>query len=263
MATTILFTLMMDACSRERAASDYSAQACTVVVSQSLAASFSGVAAQALGYGIFFGVSAVIGFVGVTLTALILQKDKVRKLITPLCLILISSNAFAQTAPSSAAEPESFIGGIDTSTFDKSEQIGVHGGPLMIEGFVGLTEFINAYGFRASVPTNKGTFEVDTIFGRGSGETYNSFSGDFNLPVKNPYILTHALLGVHADEFTPSYPHNAAAKFSGGWHFGGGFSIPFSQTVQMRTDLKYRFGPAVSVYLGIGIMVALPGGGTN
>jgi MFS transporter, PAT family, beta-lactamase induction signal transducer AmpG len=54
LATTTLFTLMMDACTKERAASDYTAQACTVVVSQGLASAIGGFSAEHLGYSIHF-----------------------------------------------------------------------------------------------------------------------------------------------------------------------------------------------------------------
>ncbi len=81
LATTNLFTMMMDACSKERAASDYTAQACVVVISQTLAGVFSGVAAQAWGYPAFFAVCGTIGAVSLALTGFILTLPPTRRLV--------------------------------------------------------------------------------------------------------------------------------------------------------------------------------------
>lgn len=83
LATTVLFTVMMDACSRDRSASDYTIQACTVVVSQMAAGVFSGYAAEALGYSTFFIFCAVIGACTLTLTAFVLRHSSVQELIRP------------------------------------------------------------------------------------------------------------------------------------------------------------------------------------
>lgn len=81
LATTVLFTIMMDACSRDRAASDYTAQACAVVVSQTAAGALGGMAAQAWGYPVFFAVCGAIGAVSLALTAYVIQRPDTRELI--------------------------------------------------------------------------------------------------------------------------------------------------------------------------------------
>jgi predicted MFS family arabinose efflux permease len=60
MATSALFTAMMDVCRKTHAASDYTVQACVVVVVTGLGASLSGFLAQHLGYANHFGVCASI-----------------------------------------------------------------------------------------------------------------------------------------------------------------------------------------------------------
>lgn len=62
MATAALFTVMMDACRPEAAATDYTLQACAVVLASGLAAALSGVLAEALGYAGLFGLSAALAF---------------------------------------------------------------------------------------------------------------------------------------------------------------------------------------------------------
>lgn len=81
LATTVLFTMMMDACTKDRAASDYTAQACAVVVSQTLAGALGGMAAQAWGYPFFFTACGAIGAASLLLTAFVVRRPATRALI--------------------------------------------------------------------------------------------------------------------------------------------------------------------------------------
>jgi predicted MFS family arabinose efflux permease len=83
LATTVLFTMMMDACTRDRAASDYTAQACAVVVSQTAAGALGGMAAQAWGYPTFFATCGAIGAASLALTAYVIRRPDTRALIAP------------------------------------------------------------------------------------------------------------------------------------------------------------------------------------
>ena len=65
MATTALFTAMMDSCRSDHAGTDYTIQASAVVISGSAGALLSGVSAGAIGYGPHFLVSAGLSSVGV------------------------------------------------------------------------------------------------------------------------------------------------------------------------------------------------------
>jgi RhtX/FptX family siderophore transporter len=70
MATATLFTLMMEACRPEHAASDYTVQASIVVWASLLSAAVSGFSAQALGYAAHFALSAALCAVAVVYAAL-------------------------------------------------------------------------------------------------------------------------------------------------------------------------------------------------
>jgi len=60
MATCALFTVMMDTCRREAAATDYTVQACVVVIATGAASAASGFLAQALGYGGHFSLAFLL-----------------------------------------------------------------------------------------------------------------------------------------------------------------------------------------------------------
>ncbi len=61
MATAALFTLMMDVCRPASEGTDYTVQACFVVVSSGAASAISGYVAQGLGYTLHFVLSGVLG----------------------------------------------------------------------------------------------------------------------------------------------------------------------------------------------------------
>jgi PAT family beta-lactamase induction signal transducer AmpG len=60
MATAALFTCMMDWCSEESSATDYTVQASTVVIATGVASALAGFSAQAIGYFGHFVVSAIL-----------------------------------------------------------------------------------------------------------------------------------------------------------------------------------------------------------
>ncbi len=64
MATTALFTLMMDQCRPHRAAVDYTTQACVVVITTLGAATLSGVSAACLGYLGHFALTTLLSLLG-------------------------------------------------------------------------------------------------------------------------------------------------------------------------------------------------------
>jgi RhtX/FptX family siderophore transporter len=70
MATVALFTLMMDACRERYGATDYTVQACVVVIATGAAAIASGFVAQNLGYARHFGLGALVSAAGVALAAI-------------------------------------------------------------------------------------------------------------------------------------------------------------------------------------------------
>jgi RhtX/FptX family siderophore transporter len=69
MATVALFTLMMDACREHAAATDYTVQACVVVIATGAAAVGSGFVAQNVGYARHFGLGALLSAAGVAFAA--------------------------------------------------------------------------------------------------------------------------------------------------------------------------------------------------
>ena len=62
--TAALFTAMMDRCDPDSGGTDYTVQACAVVVSTGTAAALSGLVAESLGYAAHFGLGGVLSLLG-------------------------------------------------------------------------------------------------------------------------------------------------------------------------------------------------------
>lgn len=82
LSTAVLFTLMMDACSSERAASDYTFQSCIVVAATGGASALSGFSAANFGYGVHFSISALLAAFAFLLTAWGMRLDSIDRLLS-------------------------------------------------------------------------------------------------------------------------------------------------------------------------------------
>lgn len=67
-AMVALFTIMMDVCRRGHEATDYTLQACAVVLTGGLASALSGVVAKQIGYGWLFALGALLAALGAVAT---------------------------------------------------------------------------------------------------------------------------------------------------------------------------------------------------
>jgi predicted MFS family arabinose efflux permease len=83
MATAALFTCMMDWCSREWGATDYTVQASAVVVSTGVASALAGWSAQHLGYFAHFCLAAAVGLGGLLVVRLVFPRSRAAQLRGP------------------------------------------------------------------------------------------------------------------------------------------------------------------------------------
>ncbi|HVK62686.1 MAG TPA: MFS transporter [Bdellovibrionales bacterium] len=246
LATVTLFACMMDACSKERAASDYTVQACLVVISQTTAALSAGFLADAFGYSIQFLCASAMGIL-----AFMAAFTAYRKLSPTLFKSVAQAAAIvAVIAASLSVSSTAYAQGAEQN--EERYAFGIHGGPLLPRRMGKVREVMQGWGLRGTLPTSRGTFEVDSFFSRDEGTSYNSFALDYKFSVFADEIPAHFILGVHGDWYTPP---ELGSRFAGGWHFGGGFSQPISESVSLRGDFKYRIGPGQSLYVGIGVEV--------
>ena len=251
LATTVLFTLMMDACSPERAASDYSLQACLVVVSQQVGAAFSGFSAEIFGYASHFLISTVFAVTAVATTWMIVRSAKVRDLLRVAALLVLLLPVFASAQDQNGQN----LNGKNAYDF------GVQTGILLTKGITGMTEPVPGWALRASTPARHGIFESSVFLGRGNGQSYSYLTLDYriDLDLYDSQSLLF-LIGAHADAYKPIERDRG---FSLGWHLGGAYLVPLAGTLGARADFRYRFGPGQAAEILVGFNYRVPASGTR
>lgn len=254
MATVCLFTLMMDACSKERAAAHYTAQASIVVVSQIFAGGLSLILAASFGYPMQFAISAVAGLIGLTLTVFAVTRSWAPAFFHQKASIAASALALFAIVGSSPPAGAQEIG---APPAEKSYLLHLHGDTFLASRVSGVTEIVPGWGPGVSIPTGKGQFMIDSFLGKGSGIEYKSLLADYRVNITNDVIPVHFLLGVHTDTWTGV---SGEAKVSGGWHFGGGITFPIAGPFFLESDFRYRFSPGTSLLIGVGLTYVLSSG---
>ena len=121
----------------------------------------------------------------------------------------------------------------------------------------GVTEVTPGWGLGLTLPTAKGTFELDSFLGRGDGATYQSVFADYRLDIPNEVMLVHFLMGFHTDFWAGP---DGQSYISGGWQYGGGVLIPLGGPIFLRSDFKYRFSPGASLLILVGLNFVFPSG---
>lgn len=139
--------------------------------------------------------------------------------------------------------------------------VGVGFGPFLPSRIGGVREVMNGWALRGGVETSKGFFEVELFTAHGGGADYSTAALDFRLDLggsKEPSPLpVHFNLGFHVDNYRPI---NQDVRFSGGWHYGGGFRVPLGEITSplaLRADFKHRFSPGSSLIVLIGLSFSM------
>jgi len=147
----------------------------------------------------------------------------------------------------------SFLSPAKTLAFE----VGLGFGPFLPSRIGGVREVMNGWAFRGGLETSKGFFEAEVFTAHGGGADYATGALDFRLDLdsdEEPSPLpVHFNLGFHIDNYRPATQDGV--KFSGGWHYGGGFRVPLgpiTSPLALRADFKHRFSPGSSLIVMIG-----------
>lgn len=130
-----------------------------------------------------------------------------------------------------------------------SYELSVTAGPFLPYAIPRTREILKGWDLRATVPTGKGSLEVDGFFANAEGVDYKTIGLDYRIDLPNDVFPAYFSFGLNADFFTPT---DGLARYAGGWHFGGGLFQPLTDAISLREDLRYRYGPGQSVLLLIG-----------
>ncbi len=138
-----------------------------------------------------------------------------------------------------------------SATAAASYEVGVGFGPLLPSRIAGVREILNGWALRGAVHTAKGVFECEVFNGRGEGDAYTSAMFDYRIDFGDEAatIPIHFLVGLHLDGIQPA---DQGLRTAGGWHYGGGLSLPVVGDFRFRSDFKHRFSPGNSLIVLVG-----------
>lgn len=147
-------------------------------------------------------------------------------------------------------------------------ELGVGFGPFLPSRIGGVREVMNGWALRSGVDTSKGFFELELFTAHGGGADYSTAAFDFRLDIggtgEPSPLPVHFKLGLHIDGYRPIYQGvQQDLKFSGGWHYGGGFRVPLGEItgpLALRADFKHRFSPGSSLIVLIGFSYSTDSG---
>jgi hypothetical protein len=133
----------------------------------------------------------------------------------------------------------------------KAYELSFEGATFLPYGIPRVREILNGIDLRGTLPTSKGKFELDAFLANAEGVSYRSMAIDYRYDIGIDEFPAFALFGINADFYTPPSPYDTQ-KYSGGWHFGGGFLQPLTGGWSLREDFRYRFGPGTTLIVGVG-----------
>lgn len=128
----------------------------------------------------------------------------------------------------------------------------------LISAQTGLNDDVPTWGLKTSLPTSKGVVELGVLSGIGHGIVYRSGSIDYRMDLKVEFITAHVLLGLHGDQYQTDTPAVVNVPYAGGWHYGGGITIPLSGPLLFRFDFRHRFSPGQAIDLMLGLTFRVP-----
>ncbi len=130
----------------------------------------------------------------------------------------------------------------------------VAGGPLLPSKIPLVTEILMGLDLRGTLPTSKGTFEVDGYFAQGDGTVYRSGSFEYHVDFPDDVFPAFFAVGLHTDFYDTS---DDVHHFAGGWQIGGGLLQPLTGALALREDFRYRSGPGRSLTVLVGLSVTI------
>lgn len=139
-------------------------------------------------------------------------------------------------------------------------EFGVFIGNLLPNQISGVTEITGLGGFRAGYKMGHLSFaEAAFTTGNGNGVEWKNveMSIRMDIPVEN--LVGIAYIGPDVTYYKPAGSDSEKIVF--GAHAGGGVQTLVGRTTWFRFDMKFGVSPGTSLYIGVGFVFRLPGGG--
>ena len=139
------------------------------------------------------------------------------------------------------------------------DEISLYLGSMLPNQIPGVTEILPVAGGRYGIGTRLGTFEFGGANSHASGIDFTTFEAD----LRGDFPVAEGLLGIGYGGFDYNWysPIGSSNRQSEtGFHVGVGAMMLASNTLWLRTDLKFMGGPGTSLYLLFGFVFRGVGG---
>lgn len=142
---------------------------------------------------------------------------------------------------------------------DAPFEFGLQVGNLLPNQIDGIREIMGLGGARMGVRLAPRSYaEGGFITGNGDGQEWKNIHADVRMDIPVETLMAMAYLGADAVYFKG--PGTATRLIFGG-HVGGGIQAHLSGSTWFRGDMKFGFSPGTSLYIGLGFVWRLGGGG--
>lgn len=140
------------------------------------------------------------------------------------------------------------------------DEISLFLGSMLPNQIDGVTEILPVFGGRYSFGTTFGAIEAGAMNTHARGVDFTTAEVSLRGDVRASDGINGIIyVGVDANWYRPE--GSTERKLESGLHLGTGMMMLVSNTVWLRTDLKFMGGPGTSLYLLLGLVFKGSGGG--
>lgn len=152
--------------------------------------------------------------------------------------------------------------GAQSSTSSTSDEISLYLGEYLPSGITGVTEILPVFGGRYGIGLNRlGLLEIGGFNSHAYGTDFTT--GELSLRGSLPFGVGLDVLYYGGLDFNYYKPENQEERIKEmGYHIGAGAMMSITDSLWLRSDLKFMGGPGTSLYLLFGVVFRGAGGGT-
>ncbi len=166
--------------------------------------------------------------------------------------VLLASIAFL-AAPGASAQSD------DAAAW--GHEFGLHVGSLLPNQIEGVSEIMPIVGFRYAGSLSYGALEGGVVNSHAHGADVSVFSLSYRGELAPmPDLATLFYAGPDLHYYRPT--GQSGRRSETGFHVGSGMMLLLGGPLWFRADMKFNMNPGTALFIGVGIAVRAPGGGS-
>ncbi len=150
----------------------------------------------------------------------------------------------------------------ETAAATYGSEASFHLGSLLPNQIDGVAEILPTVGFRYAIPASFGGVETGYATSHARGVDYKLISASLRGDIQvMPDMIALFLFGPDLHYFTPIYQTKRVTDY--GFHVGAAVEMHLGGRAWLRGDMKFNMNPGIALYIGFGIALRFPDGGSN